>query len=130
MRKLIVVAGAIALVTIAVLDTLRGRGETPPHHRSVILITVDAYRANRLSCYGYTGQTTPNIDALAKRGTLFTQATTLPSFSSPLTSTYRWTHGVLKWGDTLDPEFPHPVAVAPESRGLYGLTFRARQSCV
>ncbi len=36
---------------------------SPP---DVILITVDALRANHLSSYGYPRETSPNIDAFAK----------------------------------------------------------------
>src|SRR2546425_819020 len=59
----------------------------------VILISVDTLRADRLSCYGYRRLSTPNIDALAKGGTLFSQVSaqaplTLPSHASLLTSTY------------------------------------------
>lgn len=60
---------------------------------SVILISVDTLRADRVSCYGYRRVTTPHIDAIAKDGTIFTQADsqvplTLPSHVSLLTSTY------------------------------------------
>lgn len=41
---------------------------------NVLLITVDALRADHLSCLGYHRKTTPNIDNLAKSGVLFTQA--------------------------------------------------------
>lgn len=38
---------------------------------SVVWILLDACRVDHLSCYGYERNTSPNIDALAKRGTLF-----------------------------------------------------------
>ncbi len=40
----------------------------------VLLITVDALRADHVGAYGYPRATTPNIDALAARGTRFTRA--------------------------------------------------------
>jgi arylsulfatase A-like enzyme len=60
---------------------------------NVILITVDALRADHLSCYGYHKKTTKNLDELANNGFLFTQAfsnapETCASFPSILTSTY------------------------------------------
>jgi sulfatase-like protein/HEAT repeat protein len=42
--------------------------------RDVILLTVDALRADHVSAYGYARATTPNIDALAREGTLFVSA--------------------------------------------------------
>jgi arylsulfatase A-like enzyme len=39
--------------------------------RHVVLILLDAARADRFSCYGYTRSTTPHIDALAADGAVF-----------------------------------------------------------
>ncbi len=60
---------------------------------NVVLIIIDTIRPDRLGCYGYPAPTSPNIDALASKGTLFKQAVTcapvtLPSVSAILTSTY------------------------------------------
>ena len=67
--------------------------------RNVVLISIDTCRADRLSCYGYKRQTTPNIDAVARDGVQFDSALTpvpltLPAHSSMLTGTYPPTHGV------------------------------------
>jgi HEAT repeat protein len=42
--------------------------------RDWLLLTVDALRADHVSAYGYTRPTTPNIDAIARRGALFEAA--------------------------------------------------------
>ena len=44
-----------------------------PHRREadVVLITVDAVRADHVGCYGYARSTTPNLDALAASGVRF-----------------------------------------------------------
>jgi len=66
---------------------------------SVLLITVDTLRADRLSCYGFTGGLTSHIDELAAGGALFEDAVTpvpitLPSHASILTGLYPNTLGV------------------------------------
>ena len=47
-----------------------------PHRRDadIVLITVDATRADHVGAYGYARPTTPNIDALARRGVRFERA--------------------------------------------------------
>ena len=59
----------------------------------VILISIDTLRADHLSSYGYKIIRTPEIDAYAQNGTLFTEAAcqiplTLPSHTSLFTATY------------------------------------------
>jgi arylsulfatase A-like enzyme len=44
--------------------------------RSVLLVTIDTLRADHLGAYGYKRATSPHLDALARRGTLFEQAYT------------------------------------------------------
>jgi arylsulfatase A-like enzyme len=68
---------------------------TPP---SVVLIVLDAVRAESLSCYGYERRTTPHLDAFAARGMLFTAATTvspwsIPSHASIFTGLFAPEHG-------------------------------------
>lgn len=64
---------------------------------NVILIILDAMRYDHLSCYGYTKETSPNIDKLAKQGVIFTNAfsqshNTLSSVVSIFTSLYPSSH--------------------------------------
>ena len=60
---------------------------------NVVLITIDCLRSDHVSCLGYSERITPNLDALAKDGILFSQAistgTYTPiSFPGILASTY------------------------------------------
>ena len=75
---------------------------------NIIIIVLDALRPDHLSCYGYPRNTSPNIDKLAKEGTLFTQAIsaagwTAESVPSILTGTYPYTHQVRDWNLPLNP---------------------------
>jgi arylsulfatase A-like enzyme len=47
-----------------------------PGRRNVLLITIDTLRADHLGSYGYPRATSPNIDALARRGVRFEHAYT------------------------------------------------------
>lgn len=63
------------------------------HERNLLLITVDALRADRLSVYGHRRNTSPRIDRLAREGILFTNAyaqatTTYNSVPSLFTGLY------------------------------------------
>jgi arylsulfatase len=67
----------------------------------VILITIDALRADHLGAYGYQKETSPRIDELARTATLFENASsqspsTIPSVLQIMTSKYT--------GATIDPK--------------------------
>lgn len=75
---------------------------------NVIILLIDALRADRLSCYGNSRNTTPNIDRFARDSVVFTQAIsqatfTKTSISSLFTSLYPYQHGVYG-GNTRDSE--------------------------
>jgi arylsulfatase A-like enzyme len=81
-----------------------------PRHPSadVVLVTVDALRADHVGAYGYQRNVTPNIDALARRGVRFERAYTQAphtsfSVASMLTGKYYPTIARLAPGDTHDP---------------------------
>ncbi|RLE81920.1 MAG: hypothetical protein DRJ51_02845 [Thermoprotei archaeon] len=66
---------------------------------NIILIIMDVQRASNIHCYGYEKQTTPNIDRIAKEGTIFLKCIspavwTLPSHASIFTGRYVYSHGV------------------------------------
>ena len=79
----------IVLVSHLVIPRLPlARGATGT---SIILVSIDTLRADRVGVYGYDRPLTPHIDALARQGTLFEQATaaspwTLPSHAALFTS--------------------------------------------
>ncbi|MBI3735341.1 sulfatase [Candidatus Sumerlaeota bacterium] len=65
---------------------------------NLVLITVDTLRTQNVHCYGYGRETTPKMDALAAKGTLYGRAYatapwTLPSHASLFTGQYPMEHG-------------------------------------
>lgn len=65
---------------------------------NLLLITIDALRADHLTCLGYSKRITPNLDYFADAGVLFRQAIstshmTPSSFVSMLTSTFPLMNG-------------------------------------
>lgn len=66
---------------------------------SILLVSLDTTRADRLGSYGRAQAGTPNLDALAARGVRFERAyatapITLPSHASLLTGSYPPYHGI------------------------------------
>ncbi|RMG52460.1 MAG: hypothetical protein D6723_08700 [Acidobacteria bacterium] len=71
----------------------RPAGGRPGRSRSILLITIDALRADHLGCYGYRRPTSPHLDAFAGEGQLFLHAysqgtNTGHSFASMFRSAY------------------------------------------
>jgi arylsulfatase A-like enzyme/Tfp pilus assembly protein PilF len=70
-----------------------------PARPSLLLVTIDTLRADRVGAYGYAGAKTPALDGLARRGTRFEKADaavplTGPSHATILTGLYPPVHGV------------------------------------
>ena len=87
-----------AAVLIGVVSCQGGPGgpDGPPN---VLLITIDTLRADHLGAYGHPIETSPRIDALAARGTRFSDCAvqwpkTWPSIASLLTGAYPKTTGL------------------------------------
>ena len=83
----------------------------PSPGTSVVLVTIDTLRADRLGCYGYGPAKTPALDSLAAEGALFEDVSaaspvTLPSHVTILTGLLPPRHG-MRDNDT---PFPLPPA--------------------
>jgi arylsulfatase A-like enzyme/tetratricopeptide (TPR) repeat protein len=106
---LIVAAGVVAIPGCA-------RGARPtPTRPSVLLVTIDTLRADRLGCYGYRAAVTPTLDGLAARGVRFAVAVahaplTAPSHASILTGLTPLHHGVRDNGAYALPPSARSVA--------------------
>jgi len=115
-RRLLAAAVAVALLSVLLLVLFSGRFQKTPDgasrtsgagspsgppgiQLSLLLITLDTTRADRIGAYGYTAIETPNLDRLAGEGVLFEQAEsvaplTLPAHSSIFTGQFPPAHGV------------------------------------
>lgn len=113
MRRL---AGALVLLLLGcrgpeALEDL----PVPRPTRGYIVISIDTLRADHLGSYGYGKPTSPFLDSLAKRGTLFEEAyaqfpSTLVSHMSMLTGLHPREHGVFPPNAVLSPR----VELLPE----------------
>ena len=86
-------------VLVLGLTLVAAAGCAKPAADNLLFISFDTTRADRLSVYGYPRVTSPNIDALAKRGALFARAyshvpSTLPAHSTMFTGLLPPQHGV------------------------------------
>lgn len=92
---------------------------------NVIVIVMDTTRVDRLGCYGYSRQTSPNIDELAKDSLVYDRAIapsswTLPSHASLFTGKFASSHGA-----RYDPKGPFALSDAIEGPSAYDL-YRVR----
>jgi arylsulfatase A-like enzyme len=108
----------VTLAALLAASSCGGGGGTPGPGGSasgakpnVLLIAVDTLRADHLGAYGFRGDISPHVDALARRGVRLERyttvvPTTLASFTSMLTGKHPHTHGVFRngvhWPDGLE----------------------------
>jgi len=108
-RKRFLLIMLITLLTSAGIWLFIRQHSSTPGIKHIVLISLDTCRADYLSCYDYAKSTTPNIDALAQQGYLFSHAMapiplTLPAHASMLTGTIPPHHGKHENGDVhFDP---------------------------
>jgi choline-sulfatase len=118
-RALAVVGVLLAAAVLAV--RWRTDHRPPP---SVLLITIDTLRADRVGIYGgRDAAQTPGIDALARRGTFFRTALssvplTLPSHATILSGLEPYHHGVHDNGVDAFPAAHGTLATWFKARGL------------
>lgn len=82
-------------------------GCQPERDPNVLILVVDALRPDHMGCYGYALPTSPAMDALARRGVLFEDATSLSSYTraavpSIFASVHPGAHGVLNQGKEVE----------------------------
>jgi hypothetical protein len=102
-RRAVIAGAALALVLIAAAGPVAA--ESPP---SILVITVDALRADRLGAYGYRRDTSPAIDRLLGEGARFTRAwtpepLTAPAMCAMVTGLEPHRHGASRNGLRMQP---------------------------
>ncbi|MBD3278092.1 MAG: sulfatase-like hydrolase/transferase [Candidatus Aegiribacteria sp.] len=76
----------------------------PPDNprQNILLIIIDTLRADHLSCYGYSRQTSPSLDSLAESGTIWSNAQAQAPWTLPAHATI-WTGLSVRSHRTLNP---------------------------
>ncbi len=89
-KKMIFFIGVILILFAGVFLVLHYKSSTPPMKPDIagnlngcnlIIINIDALRADHLGCYGYQRNTSPFIDSLAQKGMVFERAMSNSSFT-------------------------------------------------
>lgn len=79
---------------------------------NILIILFDAMSATNLSLYGYPRETTPNLQRLAGRATVYHQHYSPGNFTTPgtaslLTGLYPWTHRAINQGGLIARRLTH-----------------------
>jgi arylsulfatase A-like enzyme len=98
----------LAAVALAAASLCACRAAEPPPN--LILVTIDNLRADHVGAYGYR-RPTPRLDALAREGTLFANASSSSSWTKPAVAslfTSRWPaeHGAVSFERPIDAGLP------------------------
>jgi arylsulfatase A-like enzyme len=98
-RDFLKAAGLFSLAGLPIIHAIERLAGEPAgaSQPNVLIVTFDALSAFNMSLYGYPRQTTPNIERLARRATVFHNHyaggnATTPGTSTLLTGTLPWTH--------------------------------------
>lgn len=94
---------------------------------NIVIILIDALRADHLGCYRYPKKTSPHIDRIAEKGILFENAVsqsnwTLPSLYSLVTGRYPSTLQISWWDQKINDRFivlPNLLSENGYHTGLY-----------
>ena len=114
----------VAFAAVAALVAVRGWRRAPAARvrPSVLLVTIDTLRADRVGAYGGDASLTPNIDAFARQGATFEEALasvplTLPSHATIMSGLEPLHHGVHDNGTYVFPPDRETLATILKGRG-------------
>jgi arylsulfatase A-like enzyme/Tfp pilus assembly protein PilF len=102
----------LAITAVAAQRPKASPRRTPPQYPNVILITLDTTRADRMGFLGSKRGLTPNLDAVAQQGVVFTRTyshvpLTTASHTTILTGTYPQFNHVNDFGVPLSDKLPY-----------------------
>ncbi len=119
------------LERLGAVDAVAPARYAPPEGApDVLVVVLDALRADHVGAYGYRRDTTPVFDHLAREATLFVEATApatwaLPSHASLFTGTFPTTHGAHAEHQRLEPSGPRTLAEVLADHGYETRCFTA-----
>lgn len=125
----LLLAGAVSLAACRREPTSRSPQDSPRAvSRDVVLVTIDTMRYDAAGFDGNSQNTTPNLDAFAREGRVFTFAhahnvITLPSHANILTGLYPHGHGVRDNAGFRLPNDVPTLATMLKSRGYATAAF-------
>jgi len=120
-KKLTMDAHEIARAHRAIICLYEGKFQMKGlKHPNVLLIILDCCRPDRMSCYGYHKNTTPNINMILNESTIFENAISvapwsLPSHASMFTGLYPSEHGATTWDSKMRPDVKTLAEILSES---------------
>jgi len=127
------VVAAILMIVAAVATQLEIRSDARPSGSpedisrlderpdlNLLFVLIDTLRADRLSCYGYDRQTSPNLDALAASGIRFARnlsqsSWTKCSMASLWTGLHPVRTGVTRWEQGISEDARMPAEILREA---------------
>jgi arylsulfatase A-like enzyme len=137
LAALLGVLGVLAAATtgrqaVAEFNTVANLAPPPSNARNVVLIVWDTVRAQSLSLYGYSRDTTPNLTEWARRGVVYDRAIapapwTYPSHSSFFTGLWPFQLNS-QWKFKLDSQIP-TLAEHLAGQGYQTAGFAANTNC-
>ena len=128
--KLVIITIIIS-IPIGCSKTHKGDTYLPKNQKpNIVLIVIDALRSDKLGCYGFNKNTSPEIDKIAEMSIVFKDvysqcSWTRPSIGSLITSLYPRSLGIFKEKfDTLDDKFI-TLAEILKDNGYFTMGFTA-----
>ncbi len=114
---------ALAWLALGLALSLGACKQAEPKPRHLLLVTIDTLRADAVGAYGKSPSPTPNLDRLAKEGTLFRRVQshvplTLPSHATLFTGKLPFENGVRNNGTYALPEKAQTLAETLSEQGF------------
>ena len=78
-----VIFHAVMIVSVLPLSESAAGAFLKPGEQNMVIILMDSLSPDHLGVYGYAKDTSPNIDAIAKRGIIFTAVYSVSNWTNP-----------------------------------------------